>query len=410
MGFYTPFNIQPVEAEPAVVLPAAKCQHLGSKRSCCDSLFLCRKHPGESCCLTSQQMPEGVLRCDSCADFSTEFSTAVNEERQGVGFLSAAYMGIGGTETFHRTLLPRLGKVCSVAGFVSTAFHGGDGTLLEVPYAAGVEAAQQLAADCGVIVAWGISDLKSILPVNRPKVIAVHHSDLSSDWGNQLILHQLDTIDEIICVNEEVAQYFSQTCGKPVHHIPNAIDPDRIRPSGQQAALRSQYGIPAESKIVLFGHRLSAEKRPLLAVEIARHLPHGWMMVIVGDGHEKTKVEQAAAGVDQIRVIGRADSLADWLSLSSCFLSLSLFEGFGLAIGEALAAGVPTVSTPTGIASGRAITLPSDCTTATEWADAITHASSIVTPAAILDQFSVERMVSVWSSVIRRNLLTVKKS
>jgi len=402
MGFYKPFNIQPVEAEPETVLQVATCEHLGSKRTCCDSLYLCRKHPGESCCPTSQYIPEGVLLCSTCADYSTEFAiTTLEDYTDGVGFLSAAYMGIGGTETFHRTLLPRLSKATNVVGFASTAFHGGNGALLGVPYAAGMNAAKHLASSCRVLVSWGISELKSFLPSNRPKVIAVHHSDLSSDWGNQLILHQLDVIDEIICVNEEVARYFSATCEKPVHYIPNAVDPDRIKPSGHETNLRGLHGIPADSRIVLFGHRLSAEKRPLLAVEIARHLPQGWTMVIVGGGHEKAKVEQAAAMVAQVRIVGETSSLADWLSVSDCFLSLSAFEGFGLAIGEAMAAGVPTVSTPTGIAPGLATTIPTD-SAAVEWAEAI--ASAVVrTPAVeIIERFSVSRMVDAWAGVVAR--------
>jgi glycosyltransferase involved in cell wall biosynthesis len=92
--------------------------------------------------------------------------------------------------------------------------------------------------------------------------------------------------------------------------------------------------------------------------------------------------------------------LADWLSISDCFLSLSTFEGFGLSIGEAMAAGVPTVATPAGIAPGLATTLPTD-STAEEWAAAVVTAKPIVTPAEILDRFSVQRMVDAWASVIK---------
>lgn len=315
-----------------------------------------------------------------------------------VGFLSVAYSVIGGTETHHRTLLPRLAKRMNVAGFAASGFFGGDGRLLQVPYATGVDAAKTLAAHCDVLVVWGISDLQSILPTDRPKVIAVHHADFSSGWSNDLILQQLDMIDEVVCVNRETSDQLS-SFGKPVHFIPNAIDPARIVPSGRQSELEAEYAIPHDSKIVLFGHRLSGEKRPELAIAIARLLPSNWVMAIVGTGTLLPAVLQDAASCDRVRVIGACESLADWMSIADCFLSLSTFEGFGLSVAEALAAGVPTVSTPTGIAPGLATTLPT-LSTPQQWADAIVRAKVITPPSVVLERFSVDRMVDAWAKVI----------
>lgn len=315
-----------------------------------------------------------------------------------VGFVSVAYSTIGGTETHHRTLLPALRNLVDVAGFVASAFPGGDGEKLEVPYATGLSAAKHLAAHCDVLVVWGLSDLKAILPTDRPRVIAVHHADTSSGWSNDLILQQLDCIDEIVCVNETTAKKLAAT-KTPTHYIPNAIDPQRIVPSGQQHALRSLHNISADERIVLFGHRLSDEKRPELAVEIARLLPTDWVMAIVGDGPLKHDVKRAAADCDRVRLVGSCESLADWLLISNCFLSLSTFEGFGLAIGEAMAAGIPTVSTSAGIAPGLATTLPTFASPQ-EWAAAIVSATTLVQPSVILERFSADRMVKSWADVI----------
>jgi glycosyltransferase involved in cell wall biosynthesis len=282
---------------------------------------------------------------------------------------------------------------------VTTAFFGGDGSKLGVPYGTGIEKARKLAAHCDVVVVWGIDNLAQILPADRPRVIAVHHADWTSDWSNQQILNQLDLLDEVICVNRETASKLS-SCGKPAHHVANAIDPDRLVPSGNQIHLRTQFSIPEESKVVLFGHRLSAEKRPTLAIDIARHLPHDWTMVIAGEGPELANTRAMAATRSNVRVVGAPDSLADWLSVSDCFLSLSTFEGFGLSIAEAMAAGVSTVSTPAGIAPGLATTLPVD-STAAEWAQAIVSAKAIVPAEFVLEQFSVERMVDAWAEILK---------
>lgn len=383
------------------------CVHRGSQRkTCCGSpeLWICRELKTD--CVASSSDAEKLMQmvgtseaasipvCQTCPHRKAD--AAGNALR--VGFLSATYMEIGGTETFHRSLLPRLKNAVNVAGFVATAFHGGDGAKLQVPYATGIDAARQLATACDVVVVWGIQHIASILPANRPRVIAVHHSDWSSEWNNNLVLTQRDLIDEVICVNEHAAAELASR-GLPVYYIPNAIDPERVTPSGKQFELRSKHQIPDALKIVLFGHRLNIEKRPLLAVEIAQQLPDDWVMVIVGDGRQRVTVEAASVGCDRVRIVGACDSLADWLSISDCFLSLSTFEGFGLAIGEAMAAGVPTVSTPTGIAPGLATTLPAD-STAEQWAYAIVNAKARVQPAEILDRFSVAKMVDAWSKIV----------
>ncbi len=385
------------------VLPLP-CAHRGSQRNtCCGSpdLWICRELKTD--CVADESAAaklRGMVDTVEAASIKV-CSTCPHRKPPAtrVGFLSAAYMPIGGTETFHRSLLPRLKQVVSVSGFAATAFHGGDGSLLQVPYSTGVEAARKLAAHCDIIVVWGIHDLAKILPANRPKVIAVHHSDWSSDWNNNLVLSQLNLIDEVICVNEHTAAEIAMR-GNTVHYIPNSIDPERITPSGNQSELRVKHEIPASPKIVLFGHRMSTEKRPQLAVEIARQLPEDWVMVIAGEGPQVPAVRALASNCDRVRVVGPCESLADWLSISDCFLSLSIFEGFGLSIGEAMAAGVPTVSTPAGIAPGLATTLPTD-STAKEWADAIVTAKAIVAPAEILNRFSVQRMVDSWASVIK---------
>lgn len=315
-----------------------------------------------------------------------------------IGFLSCSYMQIGGTETFHQTLIPRLRTRVNVVGFVATKIYGGDGAKLGVPYATGLRAARELASVSDVLVTWGIDCLGDLVPQNRPKIISVHHSDPTSEWSNNITLSQLHLIDEIVCVNKDASQHLSSS-GKPTHYIPNSIDPARIRPSGRQSGLRAAFGIRSDAKIVLFGHRLSAEKRPELAVEIARQLPDDWVLVIVGDGAERANIESLAKECGRVRVVGRCESLADWLAISNCFLSLSTFDGFGLSLAEAMLANVPTVSTPTGIAPGLAITLPIE-SSASEWATAIVNSSSWVPDPNMAIRFSVDRMVSRWADVL----------
>ncbi len=259
-----------------------------------------------------------------------------------VSFIVSSYRAAGGTETFHQTLLPRLRHRRNLIGFASAAFHGGDGSRLKVPYAMGVEAGRKMAAESDIVVTWGIDDLRSVLPESRPHVISVHHADETSDWSNSLQLRQLDLIDQIVCVHPGAARYLRERTNTPVEWIANCVDPTRLRVGSQAASLRELHGIPDSSKVLLFGHRLSGEKQPLKAIEIANELPEEWVLVVAGDGPLLNDCRRMATS--RVRVVGRTDSLADWLSISDRFLSLAEFEGYGLSVAESLAFGVPVVS------------------------------------------------------------------
>lgn len=317
---------------------------------------------------------------------------------RGIGFLSAAYNKLGGTETFHRLLVPRLRNV---GGFVATAISGGDPEPLACPYADGIDAARQLAAVADVLVVWGVDNLAQILPKQRPPVVMVHHGSMASTWGHSHFLSQPEAWDVAVTVNAEVADYLRYTTGKIVHHIPNAVDPLRCRPTQSPDETRRQYGL-GTNRIVLWGHRLSNEKRPILASEIARSLPAGWLMVMAGSGAVKV------AEHDKVRLVGRVDSLGDLLAVSDAFLSTADQEGFGLSVAEAMLSGVPVVSPPLGIAAD-----PQHAThfELTDEPEAI--ARSIVRAASerktvdaakhlISERHGVEAFVRAWSDVIEQ--------
>jgi glycosyltransferase involved in cell wall biosynthesis len=169
-----------------------------------------------------------------------------------------------------------------------------------------------------------------------------------------------------------------------VHCIEPAVDPDRIKP--RQAVETNG------KKICLWSHRFHADKRPQLAIEIAKHLPDDWHMVMTGHRGERLELN------DRVTILPPTHP-GDWLDVASCFLSTSLFEGFGLSVAEAITAGVPVVSTPVGIAkrTGMALTVDSDADAET-WAMAILASQSMSLPSR--DLFSVDEFLKQWELVI----------
>jgi len=309
----------------------------------------------------------------SWADCQNKYPTWKQVEGLRIGFASIGYESLGGTETFHQTLASRLP---GVIGFASQFEMRGDRDALGVPSGSGDSAIASLVAESDVVVSWNI-DWGSR---PRPKrVIAVHHGSVDDIDGTSLSLHG----NVIVCVNEDVATMLRTLTDKPVIYIENAVDPNRLKPRNQVET--------NGKKICLWSHRFSRDKRPQLAIEIAKHLPDDWHMVMTGHRGEKLDAN------DRVTILPPTHP-GDWLSVASCFLSTTIFEGFGLSVAEAVCAGVPVVSTPTGIASrpGLAITVPIDASPE-EWAKAIASSESHALPSQ--DLFSLDEHLAAWIAI-----------
>jgi glycosyltransferase involved in cell wall biosynthesis len=291
-----------------------------------------------------------------------------------IGIVAINYEEMGGTETFHQMLVPRMPNVI---GFASQNELRGNVDLLVVPTGEGFEAIASLALQSETVVSWNI-DWKG-LP--RPKrLICVHHGSLSDTQSMTLCLQG----DVIVCVNRNVAKYLRKFTDKPVHCIEPAVDPERVKP---RQAIETNC-----KKICLWSHRFARDKQPQLAIEIAKHLPDDWHMVLTGHRCETLQLN------DRVTVLPPQHP-GDWLSVADCFLSTSLFEGFGLSVAEAITAGIPVVSTPVGIAArpGLALTVPTDADAET-WAVAILASQSMPLPRQ--DLFSVQQFLQQWEEVI----------
>ncbi|MGN6295117.1 MAG: N-acetyl-alpha-D-glucosaminyl L-malate synthase BshA [Chitinophagaceae bacterium] len=83
--------------------------------------------------------------------------------------------------------------------------------------------------------------------------------------------------------------------------------------------------------------------------EVQKHIPA--KLLFVGDGPERSTAEDLARELnisDEIRFVGKQEQMEDILAIADLFLLTSDYESFGLAALEAMAAGVPVVSTNAG--------------------------------------------------------------
>lgn len=176
----------------------------------------------------------------------------------------------------------------------------------------------------------------------------------------------LDTADEFIVIdNESYDLYTRKIPGRKerFHLLPTSIDADEFRPipSFDREEARVRFGLPAAGKIALYVGRLAWKKGVDLVVRafalVANQMPDAYL-ALAGDGDERPKLETLVRelGLDgRVFFLGYVPHLPspDLPHLYNCVdvsVLASLHESLALVIVEALACGVPVVSTAVGIA------------------------------------------------------------
>jgi glycosyltransferase involved in cell wall biosynthesis len=106
--------------------------------------------------------------------------------------------------------------------------------------------------------------------------------------------------------------------------------------------------VPAAARIVLSVSRLTQQKGIDIAVRALAELPEDTVLVVLGEGPERAALEALAQDVGvagRVFLPGRVPDVAAWLRRASVYVQPSRWEGFGLAVLEAMVCGLPVVAT-----------------------------------------------------------------
>lgn len=204
--------------------------------------------------------------------------------------------------------------------------------------------------------------VRILKPFFRYKVLVVEHNT----YVNKTKLHQrVDRFlsgwtERIVAVSNTVADFTSKQEGIPREKfivIPNGIDIARLRDeyaSADRAEVRKELGIPDDARVILNVARLTTQKNPRLLLEgfalFARTHPRDVLVIVGGDAKwEKILKEQARSlkVAERVFLMGMRKDVARFYAIADAFVSTSDIEGFGIAHAEALACGVPVLSTKT---------------------------------------------------------------
>jgi glycosyltransferase involved in cell wall biosynthesis len=152
----------------------------------------------------------------------------------------------------------------------------------------------------------------------------------------------------VVCVSPAVRDDVAHAVGQSVRTevIENGVDTGYFRPPtpAERLAARAELGVPDLSPAVAWVGQLRASKRPLLALEVSRHLDG--TMVVAGGGPEAPTVRSQASLHPNVICFGRKvePRLVYHAADALLFTSTGAGEGLPLVLLEAAACGLPLLT------------------------------------------------------------------
>jgi sugar transferase (PEP-CTERM/EpsH1 system associated) len=163
-----------------------------------------------------------------------------------------------------------------------------------------------------------------------------------------------DAYVAVSATTAEIARRNREVPEEKLRTIPNGIDLSRFHPDAKaRAEVRRELGIGERAWVVGTVGRLATEKdQALLVRALAPSLSAERQLVIVGDGAERQPLEAEVAKLGArapfVHLTGARRDVPRLLAALDVFTLTSKTEGLPLVIPEAMAAGLPVVSTAVG--------------------------------------------------------------
>ncbi|MFW6132727.1 MAG: glycosyltransferase [Planctomycetota bacterium] len=161
--------------------------------------------------------------------------------------------------------------------------------------------------------------------------------------------------DRLVCASESARRWHARRSGLPAWRyavIPTGVDAPGCAPDAEaRRRLRAEWEVEDDALLVAYVGRLDRRKGVDVLLAALSHLaargePH--RLVIVGDGPQCDMVRTFIAhgeGGGHCRWVERVPDARAVLSAADVFAMPSRCDEFGVAVGEAMAAGLPVIAT-----------------------------------------------------------------
>jgi glycosyltransferase involved in cell wall biosynthesis len=263
--------------------------------------------------------------------------------------------GIGGSERHLLTLLPALAE-----RGVDVSFLGLDDPslapdpfydALTVPY-------ERLAAprDVDPALAWRVARA-----VSNADLVHTHlvHADVYGALGARRLVSTKHNDDpfrtgafrfveralarrasRVIAITQALARFQIERVGLPADKV--EVIHYGLDDLPQAWGTNPPDPVPRDAQVLLAVCRLEPQKGVDVAIRALDEIP-GAHLVVLGEGPQRIELERLA--VERVHLPGRVPDVAAWLRRADVLVHPVRWEGFGLAVLEAMLAGLPVVAT-----------------------------------------------------------------
>jgi L-malate glycosyltransferase len=190
-----------------------------------------------------------------------------------------------------------------------------------------------------------------------PVITTLHGTDITLVGRDKtyapVVAFSINQSDAITAVSENLRDetYNTFHIEKPIQVIHNFVDVGRFNRKAIDAF--KKVIAPNGERILMHASNFRQIKRVQDVVRIfynvQKEIPS--TLLFVGDGPERATAEDLSRQLgicDSIRFVGKQEQMEEILAIADLFLLTSEYESFGLAALEAMAAGVPVISTNAG--------------------------------------------------------------
>ena len=193
--------------------------------------------------------------------------------------------------------------------------------------------------------------------ISIPVITTLHGTDITLVGKDKtfapVVTFSINESDAITAVSENLKQetYKNFAIDKNIEVIRNFVDVKRFQKKPLEA-FRSVIA-PEGEKILIHASNFRKIKRVgdvvMIFSKILEKMPA--KLLFVGDGPERAMAESRCRELglcDHIRFLGKQEQMEEILAIADLFILTSEYESFGLAALEAMACGVPVISTNAG--------------------------------------------------------------
>lgn len=194
--------------------------------------------------------------------------------------------------------------------------------------------------------------LAKMISFSRTPLLFTEHSTTNRrrnvvfyKWMDRLLYSQYKVV---VTISTEVKLYLKRHLGKipsSIRTINNGVAVQALQDA--KKALRSDFNIPENHRIIIHVARFTPQKDPATLVRAIPYLEHPVTILFVGEGGERPKIETLVSELDveqSVKFLGMRTDVPELLKLADIAVLSSNHEGLSLSSLEAMASGTPLIA------------------------------------------------------------------